>query len=857
MLNLANFKGPQDLHKNLAAGSWIILVARNSSEGGVNARNLTADEVVKAARGLQDKTGIDIVSNLPSKSVIVNGLARAKKVKSKDSAGKSFTNEFFQIVLPASNTIIFASTGSGRKQDSQFEQPFVQELLTLMKSRRPTLIFANRGDRIMRDMLVGAEILNVLRGIKGFIGNSVDGILLNDSMSQLFTLHKASGSETEAEGMPKKTRDSMKDKTDKKMKSGQLNFFVNIIPPAGTIKMTLRSETGSTGAKKLYLDDPAYFPEESNVSIGYPKKDDKKTKTNVELVQWALKKIGQPGVTKYEIGDYLANNGFSTPGMRHHHGPYATFEFREDPETKIVPVRSILYNLEFYKTGILQVRMGVAEVSDFEITDCFPASGKWADPNDFKRIEQYIESTGTGHFANASLVGVQVKTSDGLCRLGSRTNKDCRDDPEYALFKVTKNQSRKNFPLIPHSVLATSIVESLAEAAKTIWIPIESQANDVNPALQSEILKTQRNILRLERICEALMNQISEFDVQGNPLFDALTRQDLGHRRTQIINQEIEPEKMRVAGLELELLMEMEKLSSQIEAAPINLLTELIAGLKDPSDVTYNGLWKTCLSIESISKTSTMVKSHGQTALSWTGIFRISALSKTFEIPFSGSYVFGAITKVEGRVEKIIELMSQGVPLESIEIPRKQALRPALAKSLGYEGVRFILGSILDPRLLRIGMVIAREPSLSDEQIGVRLSEPELLISRVRSSIARNTTATMWAKSKTATTGRWFYLASLNNGLVLKSSFIAYGGRTDWVNVLSLMRKKTPSADYWKPVGREGAQLKACEHCGSFRRAISQLFEPVGLVCLDCHLDEAGLLWPSDPYDQWLDIATV
>lgn len=139
---------------------------------------------------------------------------------------------------------------------------------------------------------------------------------------------------------------------------------------------------------------------------------------------------------------------------------------------------------------------------------------------------------------------------------------------------------------------------------------------------------------------------------------------------------------------------------------------------------------------------------HGQSVLSWRGIFRISALSKTFEIPFSGSYLVGAITKVDGRVRKVIELMSQELPFESIEIPQKDGLRTGLAKSLGYEGVRFILGSILDSRVLKIGMVIAREPSLSDAKIGIRFSEPELLISRVRSSIARDTVGTQWAKLK-------------------------------------------------------------------------------------------------------------
>lgn len=97
-----------------------------------------------------------------------------------------------------------------------------------------------------------------------------------------------------------------------------------------------------------------------------------------------IKKIGQPEFTQNKIGDYLANNGFSSPGMRHNHGPYATFEFTEDPRAKSSPLRSILSNLEFYKTGICLVRLGVVEVSDFEITNIFPASGKWAEPSDFK-----------------------------------------------------------------------------------------------------------------------------------------------------------------------------------------------------------------------------------------------------------------------------------------------------------------------------------------------------------------------------------------------------------------------------------------------------------------------------------------
>jgi hypothetical protein len=212
--------------------------------------------------------------------------------------------------------------------------------------------------------------------------------------------------------------------------------------------------------------------------------------------------------------------------------------------------------------------------------------------------------------------------------------------------------------------------------------------------------------------------------------------------------------------------------------------------------------------------------------------------------------------KVEERVLEIINLMSQGIPYSHIKMPLKRSLKTSVAQKLGLDPARFNLGSYLDPRLVKIALKILQEPKLSDAQIGKHFGEPVLLIARTRESMMRQPYGSKWLKGKSELRQSWFYQSSINAGLVSESE-LSKLGRYYWVQDLHLMRKMSPGVVRWKSVSEKSAQLTACENCGSFRRSTSRLFEPVGMVCMDCHIDEAGLLWPSDPYDQWLDITKL
>jgi hypothetical protein len=352
MLIRESFKGPDRLYDALSSGRWIVLVARNSASGGAKARGDVADEVVKAADGLRNSVGIDILDQLPTRDAIIAGLKRAKPIKSKTPDGVGFTNTYLTIMLPEVKVILFVSTGSGRKLDNQFEQPFITELTTLVKTHKPALVFANRMDRLFRRMLTAAPLLNVLLGLNGLLGDSVKGVRNADEMMQFLILLEAYSAETEADHIPRKTRGGMISKTDLVMKNGVIKYAVQNLTPPGTIRMTLKNDRGLRGSVMLYLDDPKYFPKEDEVATGFPTQVSIGKKSNIELIQWVLSNLGKPGIDRVVVNAFLIKNNFSSPGFRHLYGSNAFHQPGVGPSNGDKPLRAIITNLDFYETGV-------------------------------------------------------------------------------------------------------------------------------------------------------------------------------------------------------------------------------------------------------------------------------------------------------------------------------------------------------------------------------------------------------------------------------------------------------------------------------------------------------------------------
>lgn len=857
MHNSPNFKGPQTLRDKLGNGEPVCLAARTSSPGGQKARWQVADETYKMAEGFLRHLGVDIKPFLPTKAEIVAGLKNAPKVKSTSPDGKAFTNEYWVRDLPGINAFLFVSTGSGRALDSDFQQPFIQELVARVKLRKPALVFANRKDRIFRHMLASSELLLVLQGLKSFLGTSDDAPVQVTNGESITSMHDSMGAENEAARMPKKTRNGMVAHTDREMVMGRCRYASASTPPAGLIRIRLLNSKGGNGEGMLFLDEPASYPNPSEVQLGMPTvAPGEEPVNNVALVQWALTHLGKPGYDQAVVGAYLASKRFSTMGIRKHHGVSATFMPTDVSTRKHLPVRSILANLDFYESGVFKVSFGVDEVEDIEISNCFPRSGQWAAPEDFQRIRAYLAQNKGGGPASMGLIGIRVQANGGTARLTAAMKGQNKGGPSYVI-KSEKNGEARVRPFLtalPHDALARSMVNGLVESAKDIWVPMESEAETSHPELHAQITNQTKEVARLHRQAKSILDQMTEVDEDGVLAFDIKTRKSLGDRHSQLLTEHVEPEEKKLTELKGKLHEEMQARSRMDNGAPLNLLHELAASLADPYDVRYNPWWKSAVQITRMEKQDLLRQRHHVMVLSWSGVIRITSLNKTFVIPFEGEYVKGGATKVDSRVKAVIEKMREGVLFEQIVTPQMRALKGEVAQALGFPSRTFNLSNCPDSRLMRIGTTVALHRSKSNEELGEILGEPACLVQRVRESIQDQPYGSRWNKRPSERRGMMFHLACQNNGIVEQSKLETLG-RSDWIQDISFLRTSSGGLTDWKRLDEGRVQLRPCEHCGSRRLSPSCFYEPVGLVCLDCHMDEAGVLWPSDPYDQWLEVA--
>lgn len=856
MKYLSCFKGPAKLRLSLEAGKPILLVARNSGPGGSNSRVLAADEAYKAAVGLLDMTGIDLLPFMPSKQRIKEELKEARTITTIGTDGKKFTNEYWVYHNTEANLILFVSTGSGKKLSDKLAQPFIEALTSTVLLHSPALLFSNRLDRIFRRMLTASNLLLALESVDAMLGDASGNIKEVDEMGAFFTLLQSMGSQKEAEAIPKKTRQGMTDRTESAMKNGQCLYGAPIIPPAGLTRIRLKNALGGIGAGLLVIDHWGSFPALLTINSGLTSRSlDKNAKSNAELVQWALHNLGKPGFTVSNVGAYLASEGFSTAGLRKMRGIEAVYMPTTDPSRAFLPVRSILTNLDFYESGVMKIAFGIAGVPDIEIRNCFPASGKWAEKEDFARLRNYISMRNGGGPASLPLVGIQVNSNQGAAKLAAATDEFSKFEPGYVVKKLKNNPDpgRLHFTNIPHSVMANSIIEGLIEASKTTWIPRDSDLEEFNPELRAQIDESERKIEKFQEAAAGLLKQVSERDDSGDLVLGAEMRKGLSNMYDEITTDSLEPEQSILRELSTRLFMEMEKFSSKEETVPDDLLSHLVASLKDGKDTTYNKWWKSAVVINSIDRVRVLRDGHSLYNLHWEGTICISSLTRVFEIPFQGEFEYGVATKVDQRTLEVIAQMAEGKLFGDIEIPQMREIKSSVAHALGLRSGTFNLSNTLDPRLLKIGTYIASNRGTSNKAIAATLNEPIGLIARVRESITNTPFGSRWVKQPSLVRGKWYALALQNDGVVSKSILDQHGSY-DWTQEKSTLRRYKNGKVDWQVIDEDSVQLQACPFCGSRKRAPSRIFEPVGLICMACRKDEIGIIWPSDPYDQWLEI---
>lgn len=424
----------------------ILIVARNSSYGSRSGRALAAQEVHEIVRRLASNNEIDLTVRVPSVNTIAADLANCRTRISRPRLNGKGTVDLEYVEYHLGDVVVLVATGTGKAATADLSQPFVELVCAKLKEHSPCVVAVNRFDRVGRaGAALTGPIFNTLQLLNIPIADEQSTRVIDD-MQAVFGGMQAMASKSEAVATFRKTRQGISRGTDREFGVDGCAYAVGYDPPPGLIRVRLESDRGGLGQQWLALDDPNHHPDLAVVAYGLAKAPQAKERhSNMNDVMWALSVLGAPGWTQAEVGRQLISRGFSTSGLRRYTGVAATFADSNIPSDDAGRVlRAILTNLNFYRTGVLQVHLNHDDVPDFSITGVFPPSGAWARPEDFERIEKYLAETVGGGPASLPLTGVPVSTRVGPAVLGCAALPGKRDHYTVRMLQRTSQARRVN-----------------------------------------------------------------------------------------------------------------------------------------------------------------------------------------------------------------------------------------------------------------------------------------------------------------------------------------------------------------------------------------------------------------------------
>lgn len=733
----------------------LLMAARNSGQQRSKARNDVANECHRVAEDVFKHTGRDIRHLIPPVPEIVRLLkTEAVRHNSFDSeTGKKFTNEYLTLRL-AHDVYLFVSTGSGKKLDEELAQPYLDELNEKLKTIRPGQLVFHRLDRIFRTDLLVANTLHICKHLKITMIDGLDGVQAGD-LAAIMAMLKARDSSEEAGKIPKKTRDGQRDNTDTDMSvNGIVRYGVAQVAPAGMMVVRRRASNGGRGKAELHFDTPSEtYPKPDEVLVGLPEvftevqvprkkpgkdgqprfKNRKVRVDQVALVRFALGNLGRPGWDISDVGRALSEQGFSTHRLRLDNTPSTTFtaELVNGEFGRVM--RPIIERLEFYRTGNLPIRFGVKDVEDLVITGCFPPDGlRWASEEDFERIDAFLAGTTGGGPARQGLAGVIVNTEAGPIPLRSAPASRRAGGPAYVFRPAEAGiTGGVNLPALPHEVLADSIAEALAEHADQLLIPLVQHDLPEVEALRRKHHAAELKVERLEAHGRNLLAQLTRTDDQGQLLLSGAALEAVSRQYNEHDSTQVQPARDAAAQLNVELNNAIAAARSTNAPLHSTLLLRMVESLRNPTDTTYNDLWKGAITIDTITRTPIRVHDTAGSITRWQGTIRTSGGGHEFSAPFHGEYRDGAAAELDAKVDHAIEHLLDGVPFAAIQQTNARGVRLALAERLGFDSRYFGLPTCPDPRLVKIATRLAVDPDRNVDTVAVDLGEPVDLVARV------------------------------------------------------------------------------------------------------------------------------
>lgn len=815
----------------------VLLIGRASSPGGKKAYRLAALDLLGAARALA-KVGIDCSSHLPTEEELVDRLRHATPVRSAVD-GEVFINRYVDIDLTdACGVYAVLSVGTGKKVNDEFVQPFVGYCGEVAKLVRPGLTFGKRFDRLARNAWGLAPLMQVVNSIPGaLVGDEKKGIWPSGAMTDMLVFFETRVGEEEAEKMPLKTRRGMKDGTAEGMVDGQALFGLAASVPAGFGRVRLLAG-GGVGRPLLFVDSPQYRPNPATVAHGLPRVFDE-TGAPVDQaanVRWALSSFAA-GMTYEGVAAGLVERRFSTDLLRLRRGLDATHLPTTVPRNMVTP---ILDRLDLYETGTLTYASGVDEIGDITVSNCFPPQGEWATPAEFAAIRDRL-AHGVRRFSQRTkrtFVGLQVSDGDG-----TYTMRHYRGT-HYSL-RARVGQDGRPTPglVIPHGELAAMIRDAVISAGVRLieavdTAPVKGTAGD-----RSRIVELNHRLAHLEARRDRVLEELDETDSDGNR---TITGPLLQHRNTLFseLVEQIDETRSEIASHERQIAALRRRADERKHQARTDQLLEIVASLRDPSDLTYRKLWADTVSDLTISSVPVRAAGLRGRRITLTGDFTFRDGADRFTVPMRRQYALGAVTTIDSRVDEIIRQMCDGVPVRSI--PASKALLGRVAERLGSSNLTFYAARIDDPTLLRLVMAtVYIRGGRSNTEIADELGLTVELVERVESV---HKTFSGMAKVSFVHCGMQervvaLYVAASRNGGLITPELVVPAVSDSWDKVSNALRSRTRSDEWRVASDRLGRRLDPCAGCGSFRRAPTGMIFIKGLLCLDCLHDTGGLRW--------------
>ena len=582
-------------------------------------------------------------------------------------------------------------------------------------------------------MMPGAVLVNVMQELGTKLFDDQRLVIAIDDLQAIQIMFRSKGAKDEASRIPIKTREGMSNRTAREMTDGAMDYAAHVSAPAGLARVRTLAPNGTRGAGRLILDIPSTYPDPGSV-IGLPAVTlNGEPVDQVANVMWALSVLGRPGYGKTRVGLELADRHFSSDRLRLTHGTDAHFTRELLGRAGWRAVRPILTNLAFYESGTLHVDFGVEGVEDLDIAGCFPPAGKWAEPEDFARIREYLGQTTGGGPAGLAMTGVQVSTDAGVGVLRQAPPARCHGGPAYVVrHPSTARHVAMGLPALPHECLAESIVEALLNQVDGVWTAFVHTESPQLAMMKESIKRLEQELAVARAEADAMLTTILKTDGGGNSLYGMATLAELGRRHEEFLRVHINGPAADLARLRASHDAATAELTGDERAAAVDELLHVIASLRDPRDTAYNDLWKRAFEITSIRRERLTLHGHMGTRTVWAGTLRLKGAGQIFELAIHGEFVDGAVTELARKVDDAVSALLKGVPFERIPVTQRDGVRSAIAERFGFDSHRFGLASCPDGRLTRIGAALMFEGQCSVAEVAAALREPVDLVEAVR-----------------------------------------------------------------------------------------------------------------------------